>query len=61
MLREDDVVISGISGVFPKSNNVEEFAQKLFAKEDLLSGKPERNNFYSIHYPNRFVSKVKTE
>lgn len=39
MLLEDDVVISGMSGVYPKSNNVEEFAEKLFAKEDLLSGK----------------------
>lgn len=37
-LEENDVVISGLSGSFPKADNVEEFAQKLFAKENLLRG-----------------------
>lgn len=35
----NDVVISGISGVYPKADNVEQFAEKLFAKENLLSSK----------------------
>ncbi len=36
-LDENDVVISGISGIYPNADNVEEFAEKLFAKENLLS------------------------
>lgn len=38
-LEENEVIISGFSGSFPKADNVEEFMQKLFAKENLLRGK----------------------
>lgn len=34
---DDDVVISGISGVFPESDNVVELANNLFAKRDLVT------------------------
>lgn len=31
------VVISGVSGVFPESQNVNEFKENLFAKKDLTT------------------------
>lgn len=34
---DDDVVISGLSGRFPESNNVEEFTEQLFAGIDLIT------------------------
>lgn len=40
-LDENDVVITGVSGVFPEADNLEEFSEKLFAKENLLSSKKE--------------------
>jgi hypothetical protein len=51
---DDDVVITGLSGRFPESNNIEEFAEQLFAGVDLItdderrwpSGKAER--FHTI-------------
>lgn len=36
-LEDSDVVITGVSGVFPKADNLEDFAEKLFSKENLLS------------------------
>lgn len=33
----DDVVISGISGVFPNSENVQEFKENLLAGNDMIS------------------------
>lgn len=33
----DDVVISGIAGVFPNSNNVRHFEQNLRSKVDMTS------------------------
>lgn len=33
----DEVVISGISGVFPDSDNVKHFGENLLAKKDLIS------------------------
>lgn len=35
----DEIVISGISGVYPQCENISVLAQKLFDKEDLISGK----------------------
>lgn len=32
-----DVVISGVGGKFPKTNNIAELQEKLFAKEDLVT------------------------
>lgn len=34
---DDDVVITGLSGRFPESSNVEEFAEQLFAGVDLIT------------------------
>lgn len=34
---DDDVVISGLAGVYPKSENAREFCKNLFAKKDLTS------------------------
>jgi fatty acid synthase len=34
---DDDVVITGLSGRFPESNNVEEFTEQLFAGVDLIT------------------------
>ncbi|XP_065223454.1 fatty acid synthase-like [Planococcus citri] len=44
MSNLDDVVISGISGVFPKSENVEEFKNNLLAGNDMISSTFERHN-----------------
>ncbi|OTF75408.1 hypothetical protein BLA29_006605 [Euroglyphus maynei] len=34
---KEDIVISGISGRFPESDNMDEFAQKLFSGEDMVT------------------------
>ena len=34
---DDDVVITGLAGVYPKSENAREFCKNLFAKKDLTS------------------------
>ncbi|CAI4233223.1 unnamed protein product [Auanema sp. JU1783] len=34
---QDDIVISGVSGRFPRCENVDEFAEKLLAGEDLIT------------------------
>ncbi len=34
---EEEIVISGISGYFPKSDNVEELKQHLLTKKDVLT------------------------
>lgn len=34
----DQIVISGISGAFPNCENVSELSEKLFAKENLITG-----------------------
>jgi fatty acid synthase len=34
---DDDVVITGLSGRFPESSNVEEFTEQLFAGVDLIT------------------------
>lgn len=48
----NDVVISGIAGVFPDSDNVSQFGDNLFSKVDLVSDDDRRwklgkkTNFY---------------
>lgn len=37
MVDPDEVVISGIGGKFPESDNVLELQEKLFAKEDFVT------------------------
>lgn len=32
-----DIVISGVGGKFPGTNNIDELREKLFAKEDLVT------------------------
>ncbi len=39
---QDEVVITGISGVYPKSNNVSEFGENLLAKKNLISDTDEQ-------------------
>ncbi|XP_058122318.1 fatty acid synthase-like [Anopheles ziemanni] len=39
---ENSIVISGISGKYPRSNSVEEFAQNLYAKVDLVDDEEDR-------------------
>jgi fatty acid synthase len=34
--NSDEIVISGISGRFPESENFDEFAKNLFANKDLI-------------------------
>ena len=41
---EEDIVISGIAGRFPKSNNVKELQDNLFNKMDLGSNEERRWN-----------------
>jgi fatty acid synthase len=51
---DDEVVISGLSGRFPESNNVEEFTEQLFAGIDLITDDERRwpsgkaNRLYTI-------------
>ena len=35
--NDDDIVISGLSGRLPESNNIEEFKDQLFAGVDLIT------------------------
>ena len=35
--NDDDIVISGIAGRYPKSDNLDEFAKNLYGKKDLLT------------------------
>lgn len=49
----DDIVISGMSGRFPKCENIGELKEALFAKTDLLEQNTDRyekgnTNFFSI-------------
>lgn len=46
-VKTTNIVISGISGVFPKSNNIEEFKKNLFSANDMIS---EHNRWDSCKY-----------
>lgn len=37
MVADNDVVISGLSGRYPESDNVEEFRQHLFNGDDMVT------------------------
>lgn len=39
---QEDVVISGMSGRFPKSDSVQEFAENLFNGVDMMTGGNDR-------------------
>lgn len=52
---ESEIVISGISGRFPESDSIAEFAENLFNKVDLLTEdnrrwEPGKNNNATILY-----------
>ena len=35
--KKEDIVVSGMSGRFPESDNVDEFAHNLFNKVDMIT------------------------
>lgn len=39
---DDDIVLTGLSGKLPESNNIEEFAEQLFAGVDLVTADSRR-------------------
>lgn len=49
----EEIVISGISGVFPESDNVEEFAENLFNKVDLVTDDDRRFTYENLEIPTR--------
>jgi fatty acid synthase len=51
--RDDDVVISGISGRFPNSNNVREFAENLYNKVDMTDEDESRWKHFHDDVPRR--------
>lgn len=53
-LSDDDIVISGISGRFPSSRNVSEFASNLFNKVDMTDDDESRWRHFSNEIPRRF-------
>jgi fatty acid synthase, animal type len=50
----DQIVISGISGRFPKSNNLSEFASNLYNKVDMIDGDENRWEHFTENVPKRF-------
>lgn len=44
--ENEKIVITGISGAFPKCDNVSELAEKLFEKGDLITGKKKIGNSF---------------
>ena len=42
MSTKDDIVISGMSGRFPSSRNVEEFKQNLYGGVDMVTNSEDR-------------------
>lgn len=46
----DEIVISGISGSFPDSDGLPNFAENLFNKVDLISGDDRRWSIRMRHY-----------
>ena len=41
-MSDQDIVISGMGGRFPESNNIDEFCQNLFAGVDMVTNKDDR-------------------
>lgn len=52
-LPNDSIVISGISGRFPRSNNMREFADNLFNKSDMADDSEIRWNHFYPEIPKR--------
>lgn len=53
-LNENDIVISGISGRFPRSRNIQEFAQNLYSKVDMIDDCESRWKHFIPNVPKRF-------
>lgn len=51
---EDEIVISGISGRFPNSNNMADFAYNLYNKVDMVDDKETRWKHTHPEIPKRF-------
>lgn len=56
---EDEICITGISGRFPDSNNMDELKENLFAKRDLISGDDRRWKLGT--FPNFNFAKLKSQ
>lgn len=53
-MRENSVVISGLSGRFPQSDNIREFSENLHNKVDLIGDKENRMKHDFPGHPKRF-------
>lgn len=53
-LNDNDIVVSGISGRFPSSNNVQEFAENLYNKVDMTDEDESRWRHFRDDVPKRF-------
>lgn len=53
-LPEDAVVITGLSGRFPQSDNIREFAENLYNKVDMVGDKENRMKHDFPGHPKRF-------
>ncbi|KAL7030367.1 hypothetical protein ACKWTF_006628 [Chironomus riparius] len=53
-VNESDIVISGISGRFPSSNNLREFEYNLYNKVDMVDDDESRWKHFSDEVPRRF-------
>ncbi|XP_075977388.1 fatty acid synthase-like [Anticarsia gemmatalis] len=56
-LSGDEIVISGISGIFPKSGNVEEFMNNLYNKVDMVNSSEDTWSFIHPEMP-KYCGKV---
>ena len=53
-IKDNDIVISGISGRFPNSNNLREFEYNLYNKVDMTDDDESRWKHFSDEVPRRF-------
>lgn len=53
-VKSDNVVVSGISGRFPKSRNMKEFAANLYNKTDMIDDDESRWKHFHPEVPRRF-------
>lgn len=51
--REEEIVVSGISGRFPKSKNVHEFSENLYNKTDMVDDSETRWKHFHPEVPKR--------
>lgn len=49
LLSEDEVVVSGIAGRFPESENVQQLQDNLMSKRDLVTEDNRRWNLGKVH------------